>query len=1132
MRSTLCLVGFLSFSLAQEALIQSADSLRSYGAYAQSVSLYDSASRVADLSLSQKFRVQTGLAEAYLALDHVDQAEAALRSAQTLAHAAKDSVMWAYCFQLQAEVWMQAERYSEAESLIVFTCSFYERKNKQKTIDFAYAQLRLGKILYHLDDYDKAEVSFVRSKEIITQLYGPLHPELALPISNLAVLYWRKGAYDSAKQFFLEAKDILSVTIGVEHPSYLDILNNLAIVYRNLGLYKEAEDMHREVIALRARVLGTSHPDYFTSLNNLAILYGDQGKFAQAETLLLQVKEFRAQTLGLQHPAYLTVAQNLAVLYREQGRFAEAETLLLATKATYDALGKESSMAYTIVLNNLAVLYYQEGLYPEAERAFLQVLTTLAQLIGEDTPDYGITLNNLAVLYWSIGRYTEAERLFLRIRDLYARLLGTTHPNYISVLNKLAVVYVDMGRYPEAEAMYKESLRLASQVFGTENELYIDPLANLANFYYLQKEFSQSESLYTAAVVLQGRVLGQQHPEYAKILQRFAEVYLAQQRYTLAETLCLQAKDIIQQAFGIAHPQYAQTLRLLGDIYAKNSDYPRAESFYTEAKNYQKAALGIVHPDYLITLRRLSEVYVAQERYDLADPLWSESVRNLTDRIRRELPALPAAHKQKLLENVLSENFLAFQRYLTHRGQAYPELTALGYRTARNLKGLVLASVEGMRYLVERRAGQDSALARLHADWLRLREKYAFYALQERQSEADSILALVSEKERAILERLPELERYFPDLEREPLYPPLKRSEAVIEVVRVPYEKGDSVLYLYYVIVPEGRRHRLSLHVRRVDGAWERRALLAYEILRSPGAEVSGSAYRLLWGEVDSLLPRGVKAVYFSPDGVYYRVNVATLYDGVSFVGDRYEVRYVASSRRLLRGGVRVSGGRAAVVGAPNFYGSSGEVRAPGVRSVRYFAGGVPPLPGAEAEARRVAALLGVEAVVGDSATEGYVKSLRGPEVLHIATHGYFMGEGRDAMLSGGLLLAQAGIWDSLYAPFGVEDGRLTAREAANLNLLGTRLVVLSACETGLGEVKGEGLYGLQRGFLEAGAERVIAALWAVDDVATRELMEGFYRRWVRSKGKSVEGVFSRVLREFRKRYPEPYYWGAFVVMR
>ncbi len=905
-------------------------------------------------------------------------------------------------------------------------------------------------------------------------------------------IHLRQGQVLAAETLLLNAQKLYEATQAYsEHLGYVRCLRRLGVVASLRSRPADAEKFYQRALSILDSRWGTAHPEYLAILHNLASLNYARGRYQEAERLGLEVIALRARILGENHVDYATSLFNLGAIYVAQGR------------------------------------------YKEAEQLYLKVREIFLRNFGDRHPDYASILNNLANLYFYSGRYSESEQLHAEVLAIRGEILGKRHLAYASTLHNLANIHYVQGRYKEAEALYRQVLEIRAHSGGMEHPDYAAALHNLALIQESKNKYDSAEQLYHEALELRSRLLGPKHPDYAATLANLANIYQAQGRYAKAESLLKQVFRIWQENYpSELHPNQAIASHNLAGVYYKQGRYAEAESLYLRAKTIREATLGKDHPDYLTSLVTLARLYGSLGQYPLADTLWRESIYRIFYRMRKELPGMASDHRRIFLENILSENFNTFQEYVGARAEFSPIILQLGYRAARSFKGLVLSSVEGMRYLVEQRVERDTVLGRLYREWVRLREQYAFYALQERQREADSVLGLATERERAMVARLPELERYFPDLEREPLYPPLKRSEAVIEVVRVPYEKGDSVLYLYYVLVPEGRRHRLSLYVRRVDAAWERRALLAYEILRSPGAEVSGSAYRLLWGEVDSLLPRGVKAVYFSPDGVYYRVNVATLYDGVSFVGDRYEVRYVASSRRLLRGGVGVRGGRAAVVGAPDFYGTSGEVRTPGVRSVRYFAGGIPPLPGAEAEVRRVAMLLGVEVAVGDSATEGYIKSLRGPEVLHVATHGYFMGEGRDAMLSGGLLLAQAGVWDSLYVPFGVEDGRLTAREAANLNLLGTRWVVLSACETGLGEVKGEGLYGLQRGFLEAGAERVIAALWAVDDAATRELMEGFYRRWVRSRGKSVEAVFSRVLREFRKRYPEPYYWGAFVVMR
>jgi CHAT domain-containing protein len=182
------------------------------------------------------------------------------------------------------------------------------------------------------------------------------------------------------------------------------------------------------------------------------------------------------------------------------------------------------------------------------------------------------------------------------------------------------------------------------------------------------------------------------------------------------------------------------------------------------------------------------------------------------------------------------------------------------------------------------------------------------------------------------------------------------------------------------------------------------------------------------------------------------------------------------------------------------------------------------------------------------AATEANIKKTKAPTLLHVATHGYFLAdvENREAttfgvnlenandnpLLRSGLLFAGAsktamGATPDLESN---DNGVLTAYEAMNLNLQGTDLVILSACETGLGEVKsGEGVYGLQRAFLVAGAEAIIMSLWKVDDAATQALMTNFYTNWLKSRDK--QKAFKQAQLQLMTKYKEPYYWGAFVMM-
>ena len=220
-------------------------------------------------------------------------------------------------------------------------------------------------------------------------------------------------------------------------------------------------------------------------------------------------------------------------------------------------------------------------------------------------------------------------------------------------------------------------------------------------------------------------------------------------------------------------------------------------------------------------------------------------------------------------------------------------------------------------------------------------------------------------------------------------------------------------------------------------------------------------------------------------------------------------------------------------------------------------------LPGTRVEGERVAALLGVSPWLDSSALEGLIKTVcRSPRILHLATHGFFLpdqerdpnrdGRGlgfdfgefagakdslarlsgpmmENPMLRSGLALAGANTWLKRgELPETAEDGLLTAEDVTGLDLLATELVVLSACETGLGQVHvGEGVFGLRRAFVLAGAKTLVMSLWKVPDEPTRELMEDFYGRLLAGRGRA------EALREaqlaMKAKYPDPFYWGAFI---
>jgi CHAT domain-containing protein len=333
----------------------------------------------------------------------------------------------------------------------------------------------------------------------------------------------------------------------------------------------------------------------------------------------------------------------------------------------------------------------------------------------------------------------------------------------------------------------------------------------------------------------------------------------------------------------------------------------------------------------------------------------------------------------------------------------------------------------------------------------------------------------------------------------------------------------------------------------------------ALQDLRIAPAERRARAQALYQAVLAPLAPHlaGASHLLIAPDAALHLVPFAALEDGEGrLLVEQLRITYLTSGRDLLRLGL---GGRARegplLVAAPGFDGGGAVAEKPPApvqvaaapRRSRDFAGmRFVPLPGTRDEATALAKLLGVEALTGTKAREAALKGAHGPPLLHLATHGFFLAdqaeplpERRDleesrpprppatesALLRSGLALAGAN-----RLADGEDDGILTALELAGLDLTGTQLLVLSACETGVGEVQhGEGVYGLRRAALLAGAEAQLVSLWKVADEATRRLMEAYYRRLLAGEGRSeaMRQVQLEMLRN--PTLAHPFYWASFI---
>jgi CHAT domain-containing protein len=309
-------------------------------------------------------------------------------------------------------------------------------------------------------------------------------------------------------------------------------------------------------------------------------------------------------------------------------------------------------------------------------------------------------------------------------------------------------------------------------------------------------------------------------------------------------------------------------------------------------------------------------------------------------------------------------------------------------------------------------------------------------------------------------------------------------------------------------------------------------------------------SYNAFWKPIEAELGE-YKKLYIATDGVYSQLNLETLADAKgNYVIDNYDITLLTTLRELTTAEMpkkvvkkskkspdKPFTGTAILVGNPSYY-------------TQKQGNEIDPLPGAEKEVENIAQMLNrnnwdTRLLTASAATEEEVRKVSNPTVFHIATHGFFVEnhteqeqgglrqsqEEENPMLRAGLLLAGGGdAYEYKKSTFFLEEGVLTAYEAMNLSLDQTELVVLSACETGLGKLQvGEGVYGLQRSLMIAGAKNIVMSLFKVPDTPTRELMTTFYQEWLKDGNKRA--AFLKAKKIMRQKYEHPYYWGSFVML-
>jgi CHAT domain-containing protein/Tfp pilus assembly protein PilF len=1054
----------------------------------------------------------------------------------------------------------------------------------------------------HLERADFAAAKAARQDalEILRKRYGEVHwkvtdARLALQdVERLAAmtgeqrqklteaerLNWeiiarhRAGRYSESVKSARRALALRQAVLGARHPDTAVSLNNLALLLEAQGDSAAARPLIEQALAISKEVLGPRHPATARCLNILAGVLESQGDYAGAKPLYEQALAIRRAVLGPRHPDTATSLNNLATLLQAQGDFATARPLHEQALAIRTEVQGERHLDTARSLNNLATLLQAQGDYAAARPLYERALVVRQEVLGPRHPDTATTLSNLAALLDAQGDYAAARPLYERALAIRQEVLGARHPDTARSLNNLGYLLRKQGDNAAARPLYEKALAIRKEALGPRHPDTATSLSNLASLLGAQGDYARARLLREQALALRTEVLGPRHPDTATSLNNLAELLRAQGDYVAARPLYEQALAIRKEVVGPRHPDTAIGLSNLAALLWAQRDYAGAALRFRQAVEVVQGNLELV----AAALSERQQLAMAQQlRSDLDAYL---SIAPLT----RLSAGDPYGH-------VLTSKGAVFQRQRRLRAQrrrlqADPQTPAARrfdeyQSTVKQLATLALATPD----------------PRQAQAW---REKVAELSQHKDQLEAELARRDAGFRTaRAESSRTPEqLQAALPggtaliDLLVYDAYQPPAQGQG--EFQQEPRLVG-------FVVRPDRPIARVELGplapILRAIADW-RPILMSGR--PTPAAGDPGRALRrLIWEPIEPHLD-GVASVLVSPDGPIGLVPLAALpgRDPNRYLIEELSIavvpvpRMLGSSADAPTPGTGTSPGTAPsllLAGDIDYGGEPGRADHRGAsRSAAIVAraGLLGDFPRLDATRQEILAVRDsferrfrkarADVLREDEATEeAFRREAPAHHFLHLATHGYFAPRelrsalgpadpkdkaarsGSDALGGVGVAGFHPGLLSGIAlaganrrpTPVGQDDGILTALEVAELDLSSVELAVLSACETGLGEVAGgEGLLGLQRAFQVAGAHAVVASLWKVRDEATRALMARFYENLWR-KGMPAAGALREaqlyLLREglerglvpLEERQPAgrparlpPAYWAAFVL--
>lgn len=908
--------------------------------------------------------------------------------------------------------------------------------------------------------------------------------------------------------------------------------------------------------------------DYSNTLSNLIYVQYQLGNYQASGALVEELLANDKKMYGVKGDVYVQTVLNAAETLLSIDQLSTTEKLLAATLKQQE----KGSANYGLLLFKAGDIYNYTGQYTKASQTLLEAIPVLEKNFGENSNEHIVAMITYGSLLMNQGKYAEAEECFDGALDL----ANPKEESYLSALNNQGLVYRRLGQYEKAEKAFEEIKAMESATLGTSNPKYAVTLNNIASVQTDEGKYAVAEKNFLDALDIQKKNKETKTISYARKQTNLARVYQLSGQAEKAIPLLEQAAATFKSNLGEKSAEYATALFNLGMANWKAGKGTEGIKQLKLSAAIRASLLGKKHPLYAESTQKIAEYQWMLKQHKEANQTFGEVFDNYYYQVDVTFPALTEEEKAKFYYNNIRPSFDKFNAFAVQTRTEVPEVIGEVYNHQINTKAVIMMATEKVKQGIK--SLNDPVLTQQFEDWQSLKEQIAkMYSQNQEPTAIDSLLQQADRLEKELTRKSSSFASQYIQKKYtwQEVQKGLKPGEAAIEVIRYTNytpDNGGSFLNeskYAFLIVTSQTKDQPDLILLNNGNELEAKFMNFYRNSIKFQQEDPYSFKNYFESLNDYLQKNNIKKFYFSPEGVYNQINISSIRNPFTqkYLLDEYDIQIITNTRELAnRIADKRVGQTPVLMGFPKFNletegstktaetrgGTRGLSRgglSRGLRGglLRYMRGedGISVLPGTQKEINEISALFNEKPTVYMEAQAGeqIIKAVNNPRILHIATHGYFLEDEvladgtktqyvANPLLKAGLILAGAENFLTTGIPVNEsgDDGILTAYEAMNLKLDETDLVVLSACETGLGQIKnGEGVYGLQRAFKLAGARSMVMSLWNVDDDATQELMSQFYKEMI--NGKEQHEAFRAAQQKIKEKYPQPFYWGAFIMV-